>query len=105
MRNFLAETAVLALVTVSAAAQTNTPFAASVEANGPTPTPFASNNGQIPPNYPDPLFKLSHDYPATLVPEPVDPPWRRAIGDGEITVDNAAAYAAALKLLVAGFFK
>ncbi len=97
MRNFFAGAVALALMSASAQAQTSTPFTAAVGANAPTPTPFASNNGQIPPNYPNPLFKLSHDYPSTLAPEPPDPPWRHAIGDGQITVDNAGAYVAALK--------
>ena len=96
MRNLFAGAAALALVSASAQAQ-NTPFAAAVGANAPTPTPFASNNGQIPPNYPHPLFALSHDYPSALAPPLPEPPWRHAIGDGQITVENAGAYVAALK--------
>lgn len=64
---------------------------------GPKPTPFANNDGQIPPGYKGPLFELSHDYPSWLVVPLGDPPWRKAIGNGQITVDNAAAYVAALK--------
>ena len=101
MRNGFVVFAALALVSVPAAAQTRAPFVAAVGAGAPTPTPFANNNGQIPPNYPNPLFKLSHNYPSTLAPAPADPPWRRAIGDGVITTDNAGAYAAALKEYVA----
>ncbi len=97
MRNGFVVFAALALVSVPAAAQTRAPFVAAVGAGAPTPTPFANNNGQIPPNYPNPLFKLSHNYPSTLAPAPADPPWRRAIGDGVITTDNAGAYAATLK--------
>src|SRR5208337_3145278 len=97
MRNVFVGAVVLALASVPAAAQTTAPFVAALGAGAPTPTPFANNNGQIPPNYPNPLFKLSHNYPSTLAPEPADPPWRRAIGDGRITTDNAGAYAAALK--------
>jgi hypothetical protein len=97
MRDFLFGAAALALMIVAAEAQTGAPFTAAVEATAPEPTPFASNNGQIPPTYPNPLFELSHDYPSALAPEPPDPPWRRAIGDGPITVANAGAYVAALK--------
>ena len=62
-----------------------------------TVTPFASNNGQIPPpsEYNGPLFKLSHDYPAQA-PVPAMP-WRAAINNGVITTQNAAAYTQALK--------
>ncbi len=101
MRLFLAGASVLALVTAVANAQTGIPFTAAVEVNAPAPTPFANNNGQIPPHYPKPLFELSHDYPAMLPPALPDPPWRRAIGDGPITVANAGAYVAALKEHVA----
>lgn len=62
-----------------------------------TATPFADNNGQIPPSseYNGPLFTLSHDYPAQA---PVPPmPWRAAINNGLITTQNAGAYAQALK--------
>jgi hypothetical protein len=97
----LSEAAVLALVTAAANAETGVPFTAAVEASAPVPTPFANNNGQIPPNYAKPLFELSHDYPAPPPPPPRDPPWRRAIGNGPITVTNAGAYVAALKEYVA----
>ena len=97
MRNLFAGALALALLSTSAQAQTSTPFAAALGANAPTPTPFASNNGQPPPNYSHPLFALSHDYPSTLAPPPPEPPWRHAIGDGQITVENASAYVAALK--------
>ena len=60
-------------------------------------TPFADNNGQIPPSsqYQGPLFKLSHQYPAQA-PVPAMP-WRAAINNGVITTQNAAAYTQALK--------
>jgi hypothetical protein len=69
----------------------------------PTKTPFQTNNGQLPPgkDYSGPLFALSAGWP-TDPPAPLaDPPWRKAIGDGPITVANASAYAAALKRAVA----
>src|SRR5580704_9900991 len=97
MQNLFVGAVALALMSASAQAQTSTPFAAAVGANAPLPTPFASNNGQTPPNYSHPLFALSHDYPSTLAPPPPEPPWRHAIGDGQITVENAGAYVAALK--------
>ncbi len=59
--------------------------------------PFSDNNGQIPPAsaYNGSLFKLSHQYPAD---SPVPPmPWRAAINNGQITTQNAGAYAQALK--------
>jgi len=101
MRYFLVVAAVLALGNTPTSAQMGVPFTAAVEASAPTPTPFANNNGQIPPNYPKPLFELSHDYPAILPPAPADPPWRRAIDNGSITVANAGAYVTALKAYVA----
>ncbi|MFT3856713.1 MAG: hypothetical protein QM742_04170 [Aquabacterium sp.] len=69
-------------------------------ATGPTPTPFADNNGTtVPPGqYSGPQFKLSHDYPAKA-PVPAMP-WRKAIGNGQINVGNAKAYAEALKQAV-----
>ena len=97
MQNLFVGAVALALISASAQAQTSTPFAAALGANAPTPTPFASNNGQIPPNSSHPLFALSHDYPSTLAPPPPEPPWRHAIGDGQISVQNAGAYVAALK--------
>jgi hypothetical protein len=68
---------------------------------GPPPKPFASNNGQIPPNWKGHLFELSHAYPTVVPPVQGDPPWQVAIGKGRITVDNAAAYVAALKEAIA----
>ncbi len=61
--------------------------------------PFLTNNGLIPPTdkYNGPLFKLSYAWPNQPLPLIVDPPWRKAIGSGQITQKNAAAYVAALK--------
>lgn len=82
-------------------AQRTLPFAApELKMTGPRPTPFASNDGQIPPHWKGRLFRLSHAYPRHAAPAPADPPWRKAIGDGKITVANAAAYVAALKTYV-----
>jgi hypothetical protein len=71
-----------------------TTFAATV-------TPFADNNGKIPPStdYAGPLFKGSYKYPATA-PVPAMP-WRAAINNGLITTQNAAVYTQALKDSVA----
>ena len=102
MRNPIVLGAILlALVSGSAVAQTRAPFSQKMTATGPTPTPFASNNGQIPPHYSGPIFTLSHNYPMNVAPPPAEFPWRKAINDGVITVANAGAYVAALKNYVA----
>lgn len=62
-------------------------------------TPFQNNNGMIPPGK-QPLFKLNHAWPNELPPLS-DMPWRKAIHNGVITTQNAAAYAEALKAAVA----
>jgi len=66
-------------------------------------TPYQDNNGQVPPRgvYSGPLFKLSHDWPTSPLPPIGKAPWQEAIGNGPITVENASAYAAALKAAVA----
>jgi hypothetical protein len=87
---------------VPAQGQRTAPFMAAAPAVVPKPTPFANSNGLMPPPpYKGPLFTLSHGYPATLGPMRSDPPWRKAIGDGAISVTNAAAYVKALKDAVA----
>lgn len=70
---------------------------AAIGAAAPTITPYADNNGLIPPQsqYKGPLFKLSYDYPAKVAAPGM--PWRAAIGNGQITTQNAALYAQALK--------
>lgn len=62
-----------------------------------TVDPFADHNGVLPPpaDYAGPLFKLSHQYPSQL-PAPAMP-WRAAIRNGRIGVQNAPAYTQALK--------
>ena len=81
-----------------AGAQKPLPFAApALPLAGPKPTPFANNDGQIPPGWTGPLFQLSHAYPNSAPPFSGDPPWQKAIGNGLITVQNAASYVAALK--------
>jgi hypothetical protein len=97
MRIILIGGAFLAAGVCAASAETKVPFSTAVEASGPKPTAFANNNGQIPPNYSGPLFELSYNYPSALAPVPSDPPWRRAIGNAQITTANAGAYVAALK--------
>lgn len=71
--------------------------ALALNAAAATITPFADNNGAIPPasEYKGPLFKLSHQYPANVPTPPM--PWRAAIHNGHITTQNAGAYAQALK--------
>lgn len=87
--------------TVAVLGQTHAPFQATAKPTVPTPTPFANNNGQVPPDYQGPLFTLSHNYPASVAPAPAQWPWRAAIGNGQISVDNAAAYVDALKKYIA----
>jgi hypothetical protein len=50
--------------------------------------------------YDGPLFELSVDYPDLTEETDGLFPWQEAIGGGYITVENASAYAAALKLAV-----
>ena len=79
------------------------PNLANAQCAAPTKTPFQTNNGNLPrhKHYSGPLFALSTAWP-TKEPAPLeDPPWRKAIGGGLITVANAPAYAAALKEEVA----
>src|SRR5450432_3800224 len=95
----LAGAAILAASSL-AHGQARLPFAAAAAPTAPLPTPFANNDGQIPPNYPPPLFQLSHDYPALVPQILLNPPWRVAINNGPITVANAGAYVAALKQAV-----
>lgn len=66
-----------------------------------TVNPYASNNGQVPTaaEYKGPLFALSHKYPTQVAPPPM--PWRAAIGNAPISVQNAPRYAQALKDAVA----
>jgi hypothetical protein len=63
------------------------------------PTPFQTNNGNVPPSgeYSGPLFTLNHAWPTQPLPRLKDAPWQAAINNGTITPQNAAAYAAALK--------
>ena len=69
-------------------------------AAAPVATPYANNNGALPPasQYTGPLFKLSHAYPAKAAAPAM--PWRDAIQNGQITVQNASVYAEALKAAV-----
>ncbi|HEX7339725.1 MAG TPA: hypothetical protein VF271_07290 [Rhodanobacteraceae bacterium] len=66
-------------------------------------TPYQQNNGKMPPpsEYSGPFFKLSHAWPTQPLPPLKDAPWQKAIGNGLITTQNAAAYAKALKEAVA----
>lgn len=79
------------------------PLAAAISVTAtaaPVPTPYADNNGALPPSsqYHGPLFKLSHAYPAKAAAPAM--PWRAAIQNGQITVQNASVYAEALKAAV-----
>jgi hypothetical protein len=63
-------------------------------------TPFQNNNGiPSPPEYG--AFTLSHAWPSEPPPPMESAPWQEAIGDGQITVENAQAYAEAVKQAVA----
>lgn len=79
------------------------PDLAAAQCSAPTKTPFQTNNGQLPPkkDYSGPLFALSANWPDQRPAPLADPPWRKAIDNGVITVANAPAYAAALKEAVA----
>jgi hypothetical protein len=72
----------------------------ALSASAQRPNPFASNNGTVPPRsqYSGPLFQLSYDYPQQAALP--NTPWRAAINNGVITVDNAKAYVDALKASV-----
>jgi hypothetical protein len=99
---FVVMSLTLGLALYSQAKRKQHPFQNDV-ATSSAKTPFADNNGLIPPKsqYDGPMFKLSHNWPATP-PDPIkDPPWVQAIGGGPITPENAAAYVAALKAYVA----
>lgn len=65
-------------------------------------SPFADNNGQVPPKdqYSGPLFKLNPAWPHSPLPPLANPPWQAAIHGQPISVDNAAAYADALRSYV-----
>jgi hypothetical protein len=86
------------LVTVEAAQEHTFTATAGVVPNNP----FLTNNGQIPPasQYSGPMFSLSHAWPIKPPLPMKDPPWQKAIGGGQITTENAAAYVAALKQYV-----
>lgn len=62
-------------------------------------TPFQENNGfyPLPGQYKGPFFKLNHAWPTKPLPPLTVAPWRQAIGNRPITIQNAPAYARALK--------
>lgn len=78
-------------------------FALPARRGRPAWSPWADNNGQLPPKsqYTGPFFQLSHAYPASVDSTPAAFPWQTAIGNGTIDTGNAAAYVAALKGFVA----
>ncbi|MDF1779942.1 MAG: hypothetical protein P1U67_01475 [Alcanivoracaceae bacterium] len=78
---------------------------ASFASHNCSSTPFGNNNGSIPPKaeYSGPLFQLSHDYPDAASTSAS--PWRDAIGQQTITVDNADKYVAALKKFISSDFR
>lgn len=63
---------------------------------------FQNHRDSIPSQqqYPDSLFVLSHDYPATVAPV-VDPPWQRALKGQPISAANVFAYMDSLKSYIA----
>ncbi len=73
---------------------------AAFAADACTSTAFGNNNGTLPSKseYTGPLFSLSHDYPSKVASS--DTPWRSAIGNTTITVNNAQAYVLALKKFI-----
>ena len=83
--------------TPTPASGTPTPTSTAV----PTADPFALPSPPPSSVYSGPLFQLSHDYPQTPVLPPDPPPWREAIGLGQIDTQNAAAYVQALKDYIA----
>lgn len=93
------------LVVCSAHAQTThrPAMLAEVGNAGTTPSPFADNNGQIPPKgvYSGPLFKLNGAWPQKALPPLKNPPWQAAIKGQKINTQNAQAYANALRDYVA----
>ncbi len=76
---------------------TNKPVPEVVEA---TPNPWALPTPPPKSAYDGPLFQLSHAYPSQEAP-PNPAPWREAIGNGQITTQNAGAYVQALKDYIA----
>jgi hypothetical protein len=105
MRSVSSAMGLLLLSLSVATAQTThrpTPLAAQAAPRG-APSPFADNNGQIPPKseYSGPLFKLSADWPRKPLPPLKNPPWQAAIHGGRIDTRNAQAYAYALRDYVA----
>jgi hypothetical protein len=95
-------TAIIAAAAFSSilSAEPKMPFTTEqVAPSGTTAQPFADNNSLIPPKsqYKGPLFKLSYNWPTKPLPPLQNPPWAKAINNGPITVENAAAYVKALK--------
>jgi len=98
----LVSLSLLLLSPSSARAQTaHRPAFVGLEGSGPSP--FADNNGLVPPKavYSGPLFKLNAAWPRSAVPPLANPPWSAAIHGEKITVANAPAYASALRDYVA----
>ncbi|WP_052162559.1 hypothetical protein [Aquabacterium sp. NJ1] len=96
----------LAVFTAMSAHAQTTHRPAMLAAPGDTttsPSPFADNNGQLPPKsvYPGPLFKLNGAWPQKALPPLKNPPWQAAINGQQINTQNAQAYANALRDYVA----
>lgn len=90
------------LVALPALAQTtHRPMVMAAEAGGPTP--FADNNGLVPPKsaYAGPLFKLNGAWPKSALPPLKNAPWIAAVHGEKINAQNASAYANALRDYVA----
>ena len=82
-------------------APTPTPTSTAVPTATATANPFALPSPPPSSVYSGPLFQLSHTYPPTPVLPPDPPPWRQAIGLGQINTQNAPAYVQALKDYIA----
>ena len=80
------------------------PFCAALAlagtAHAADPDPFAEPARPPAGVYDGPVFEMSAAYPDTAPAHDGLFPWQEAIGGGEITVENAAAYGAALKAAV-----
>jgi hypothetical protein len=75
---------------------------ARIDLAADTADPWALPSPPPPAVYTGPLFAMSHDYPLPPPAAPSEAPWRAAIGNDLISVDNAAAYVQALKDHIAG---
>src|ERR1700753_1581608 len=83
---------VVLLVGVLLPAQTTHRPLVQERSSSGTPTPFQTNNGDLPPSgqYSGPLCELNHTWPTKSLGKLENAPWQAAIGNGRITTENAA---------------